>query len=88
MRLILFTTPTCQYCGPAKELLADIPEVEYINAVENMREAAKYGIRSVPALVIEKCSGVQTLTGLDQIAKFVDERESASSHSCGCSCGH
>lgn len=89
MRMMLFTTPTCQYCGPAKELLADTEGVEIINAVENQELAAMYGIRSVPCLVVERCSGTRTFTGLDQIANYVDENGNPSSGGgCGCSCGH
>ncbi|WP_426711395.1 glutaredoxin domain-containing protein [Cetobacterium sp. SF1] len=87
MKLILFTTPTCQYCGPAKELLADFDNIEILNALENLDLAEMYGIRSVPSLVLEKCSGPQVLVGLDQISKFVDE-SSEHSGSCGCNCGH
>ena len=87
MRIMLFTTPTCQYCGPAKELLADTEGVEIINAMENQELAGMYGIRAVPCLIVEKCSGTKTFIGLDQIAQFVDEN-GHSSGGCGCSCGH
>ncbi|MGL5088807.1 MAG: hypothetical protein ACRC6Z_05070 [Cetobacterium sp.] len=86
MRIMLFTTPTCQYCGPAKELVAAVEGVEILNAIENEDLAVMYGIRSVPCLVVEKCSGTQSYVGLDQIAKFIDEKESSAG--CGCSCGH
>ncbi|MBC2851218.1 thioredoxin family protein [Cetobacterium sp. 8H] len=87
MKIMLFTTPTCQYCGPAKELLADTEGVEIINALENQDLAGMYGIRSVPSLVVEKCSGTNVFVGLDQIAKYIDESENTSG-GCGCNCGH
>ncbi|MBC2855729.1 MAG: glutaredoxin domain-containing protein [Cetobacterium sp.] len=87
MKIMLFTTPTCQYCGPAKELLTDVDGVEYIDATQNLDLAQMYGIRSVPALVVEKCSGAQVFTGLDQISQFVDNQANPSG-GCGCSCGH
>ncbi|SKA08201.1 Glutaredoxin [Cetobacterium ceti] len=87
MKIMLFTTPTCQYCGPAKELVKNIENIEILNAMENLDLAELYGIRSVPALVLEKCSGNEVLVGLEQITNFVENEENFSGN-CGCNCGH
>lgn len=85
MKIMLFTLPTCKYCTPAKELLKDNKEVEIINLDDHEELGVKYGIRSVPTLVVENCSGATTYVGLDKITKFVEEHSSESG--CGCSCG-
>lgn len=86
MRILLFTTPTCQYCAPAKELLiaSKIEGIEYINATENMDLAKEFKIRSVPALVISKCSGSETFVGIDQIQDFIEKNKNSSGCQCGC----
>ncbi|MCJ8342167.1 MAG: glutaredoxin family protein [Cetobacterium sp.] len=72
MKIMLFTLPTCKYCIPAKELLKDKQEVEIINLEANEDLAVKYGIRSVPTLVVEHdCCSVSTYVGLDKIQNFI-----------------
>ena len=87
MKIMLFTTNTCGYCGPAKELLskANIPNIDYINASENLALAKEYGIRSVPSLVVSKCDGNQVYLGLDEIQKFIETMSKDAG--CGCNCG-
>nr|WP_307775070.1 thioredoxin family protein [uncultured Cetobacterium sp.] len=86
MRLYLFTTPTCQYCAPAKEALKTIKNpVEFLNAEEHMDLVQEYGIRTVPTLVVKKCKNVEILVGLDKIQNFVEENKNREPHSCGCS---
>lgn len=82
MKTMLFTLPTCKYCVPAKELLKDQKDIEVINLENNPDLAVKYGIRSVPALVVEKCDGFTTYIGLDKIENYKKEKVSASC--CGC----
>lgn len=83
MKIMLFTTPTCQYCGPAKELLeASGTKFDYIDATENMDLAKQYQIRSVPALIVSKCSGTQSYIGIDQIQAFIEATKNVSG--CGC----
>lgn len=86
MRIMLFTTPTCQYCTPAKEALSAIPNVEVIDATQNMELAGEYGIRSVPTLIVAKCSGAQSFVGLDKILEFVEAMKGSTG--CGCGCNH
>lgn len=86
MRLMLFTSPTCKYCNPAKELLGDFKDLEIINILENDEMTEMYGIRAVPTLVVEKCSGTEKYTGLDKISLFIDEY--SSKKGCGCGCHH
>lgn len=85
MKIMLFTTPTCQYCAPAKELLeASGVNFEYIDATQNMDLAKQYQIRSVPALIVSKCSGTQSYVGIDQIEAYIE----ASKGVTGCGCNH
>ncbi|MGL4534442.1 MAG: glutaredoxin domain-containing protein [Fusobacteriaceae bacterium] len=86
MRRILFTTPTCQYCAPAKEALSVIEGIEYIDATENLELAREFGVRSVPALVISKCSGNEVLVGLEEIQEYIELTKNSSG--CGCGCNH
>lgn len=86
MKKMLFTSPTCKYCVPAKEMLSDDKDVEIINVMENEALAVKYGIRSVPTLVVDKCSGPEIYVGLDKITSFVNKKVEENG-SCGCSCG-
>lgn len=87
MRIMLFTTTTCPHCGPAKELLKNscIENIEYITASENMDLVSEFEIRSVPTVVLSKCSGNQSFVGVDEIKKFIEMMEKDSS--CGCGCG-
>jgi len=55
----LFTSPTCPYCPKAEEVVSRVAREEGIVAIklpvntdEGMREALKFGIRAVPAVVI------------------------------------
>lgn len=86
MRLMLFTSPTCKYCDPAKRLLEDVEDLEIINILENDEMTEMYKVRAVPTLVVEKCSGTEIYTGLDKISKYVDEK--GTTKGCGCGCHH
>ncbi|WP_202319571.1 MJ0307 family thioredoxin [Archaeoglobus neptunius] len=55
----LFTSPTCPYCPKAEKVVSKVAKEEGVLAIElpvntdeGMKEALKYGIRGVPALVI------------------------------------
>jgi hypothetical protein len=51
----LFTSPTCHACPKIKEFMQTIElEGEHINAAtpEGQQEAAKYGLTSVPAVLL------------------------------------
>ncbi|MGL5122622.1 MAG: glutaredoxin family protein [Fusobacteriaceae bacterium] len=86
MKIMLFTTPACSYCGPAKELLktSGIQGVEYIDATENLELAETYGVRSVPCVILSKCSGNQSFVGLDKIQEFIEIMKEGKN----CKCGH
>ena len=53
MRKILFTTKSCPNCPPAKALLVNFTDIEYLDAHENMNLVSEFGIRAVPTLVVE-----------------------------------
>ncbi len=55
----LFTSPTCPYCPKAEEIVEKVAREEEVIAIklpvntnEGMKEALKFGIRAVPAVVI------------------------------------
>ncbi len=57
----LFTSPTCPYCPKAEKVVSKVAKDEGVvalelpvNTDEGMREALKYGIRGVPALVVDE----------------------------------
>ncbi len=57
----LFTSPTCPYCPKAEKVVSKVAKEEGVvalelpvNTDEGMREALKYGIRGVPALVVDE----------------------------------
>lgn len=64
MKLKVFWTPQCGQCPQQKEIVDDLAadrddvEVEKINAAEEMQAANQYGVRGVPATVVEDDDGV------------------------------
>lgn len=55
----LFTSPTCPYCPKAAKVVEKVVSEEKVMAVElpvntdrGMQEALKFGIRAVPAIVV------------------------------------
>lgn len=52
MRKIMFTTKTCPNCVPAKEAVANVEDIEVLDAHENIELAQGFGIRAVPSLVV------------------------------------
>jgi len=57
----LFTSSTCPYCPKAEKVVSKIAKEEGVLAIElpvntdeGMKEALKYGIRGVPAVVINE----------------------------------
>ncbi len=57
----LFTSPTCPYCPRAERVVSKVAREEGVVAIEfpvnteqGMKEALKYGIRGVPALVVDE----------------------------------
>ncbi len=57
----LFTSPTCPHCPKAERVVSRVAREEGVIAIEfpvnteqGMKEALKYGIRGVPALVIDE----------------------------------
>jgi ribonucleoside-triphosphate reductase len=68
---ILFTTKSCPRCPEAKEKLEG-HNVIFVDAMENMEDAEKYGIRSVPTLVlINNDSKAKKYVGVDGINQYL-----------------
>jgi len=69
---ILFTTETCPRCPEAKDMLKNENNVKFINANHNLEEANKYGVRSVPSLVvIDLNKNFKIYTGVNGISEFL-----------------
>lgn len=69
---ILFTTSTCPKCPEAKELLKNEKNIKHINAEDSMDAAVKYGIRSVPSLVVvNEDNKYKIYSGISEILEFL-----------------
>ena len=69
---ILFTTETCPKCPEAKNILKDEKNLRFVNANDSMDEALKYGIRSVPSLVVvETDNKYKIYSGINEIYNFL-----------------
>ena len=69
---ILFTTETCPKCPEAKSILKNEENLRFINASESMDEAIKYGVRSVPSLVVvHKNNQFKIYAGINEIYNFL-----------------
>jgi glutaredoxin-related protein len=69
-KVILFTTKNCPNCPRAKDEMKGTLNLEVIDAEENFDITRKYGIRSVPAVVVEENGAYRTYTGISDIVKF------------------
>lgn len=68
---ILFTTKSCPRCPEAKEKLEG-HDVIFVDAMENMEDAEKYGIRSVPTLVLlNNDSKAKKYVGVEGINQYL-----------------
>lgn len=73
MEKMLFTSKTCKYCIPAKEILKNTEDVLVKDISESEDLVIKYGIRSVPTLVTNcTCEGVKKYIGVNEIEEFVN----------------
>lgn len=72
-KVMLFTTKHCPNCPRAKSEIEGLINYELVDAEENIETTRKYGIRSVPSLVVEESSGYRTYTGISDIIKFRKE---------------
>ncbi len=69
---ILFTTETCPKCPEAKNILKNEENLRFINASESLDEAIKYGVRSVPSLVVvDKNNQFKIYAGINEIYNFL-----------------
>lgn len=78
MKNLLFTTATCPKCPATKDMLiAKNIEFEHIDAStkEGLDLARKYGVGSVPTLVVVDDSGERkdSAHGIDEIESLVEE---------------
>ncbi|HNW16723.1 MAG TPA: anaerobic ribonucleoside-triphosphate reductase, partial [bacterium] len=72
-KVMLFTTKHCPNCPRAKEEMQGTTNLQVIDAEENFDVTRKYGIRSVPAVVVEEAGAYKTYTGISDIIKYKRE---------------
>ena len=68
-KVILFTAQTCPNCPKAKEELKEI-NIEHIDAHQNIELAQKFGIRTVPTLVVVNGDDSTNYVGLAGVFKI------------------
>lgn len=75
MRRIMFTTKTCPNCIPAKEAVANIEDIEILDAHENIELAQEFGIRAVPSLIIidDTRKIKEAYVGAEDISEYVSK---------------
>ena len=69
-QVYLFTQKTCPNCPKAKEEMEGTPYLRVLDAAENMDLARKFGIRSVPTVVVCENNAYKTYSGLSDIIDF------------------
>jgi ribonucleoside-triphosphate reductase len=69
-QVYLFTQKTCPNCPKAKEEMEGTPYLRVLDAAENMDLARKFGIRSVPTVVVCENNAYKTYSGLSDIISF------------------
>lgn len=75
--ILYFSTTTCGPCKMFKPVVQQVSaetgkQVQYIDAQQNSELAAKYGVSSVPTIVIEAGHDVVKLIGAQPKAKLID----------------
>ena len=73
----LLTSPTCPYCPKAREVVKRLAESEKdviameldVTTEEGLKEALKFGIRAVPAIIINDLVGVPSLNELKRMIR-------------------
>lgn len=77
----LLTSPTCPYCPKAREVVKELAE-ENENVValelsvttdEGLREALKFGISGVPAIIINDADVIMGVPRLSDLRRLVEK---------------
>jgi small redox-active disulfide protein 1 len=77
--LELFTSPTCPYCPRAREAIGDAVKAmknalfieRDVTESENAELARRYGIQSVPTLIINGAYRIEGVPGRDDLLRFL-----------------
>lgn len=77
--LELFTSPTCPYCPKAREAIGEVVKTmknallieREVTEPENAELARKYGIYSVPTLIINGQYRVEGVPRRDELQRFL-----------------
>jgi ribonucleoside-triphosphate reductase (formate) len=73
MNGLLFTTKICPRCPAAKQYLSKFNNIEHIDAQENTALTKKYGIRTVPSLVLLDNEELKQILNYTDIMNFKGE---------------
>ena len=73
----MLTSPTCPYCPKAREVVKRLAESEKdviameldATTEEGLKKALKFGIRAVPAIIINDLVGVPSLNELKRMIR-------------------
>ncbi len=76
-KVILFTAQTCPNCPRAKEELQDVSDIEHIDAHQNIELAQKFGVRTVPTLVVVDGEESTNYVGLAGVLKYKQDIKEA-----------
>ena len=78
----LITSPTCPHCVTAKKVLEEFSEQKDVQIIElsvttdeGMKEAIKFGVRSVPAIVVNDKKVIVGVPSVEELAKAVEDTE-------------
>ena len=78
----LIASPTCPHCVTAKKVLEEFSEQKDVQIIElsvttdeGMKEAIKFGVRSVPAIVVNDERVIVGVPSVKELARAVEETE-------------
>ena len=78
----LIASPTCPHCVTAKKVLEEFSEQKDVQIIElsvttdeGMKEAIKFGVRSVPAIVVNDKKVIVGVPSVKELARAVEETE-------------
>ncbi|AGK60689.1 small redox-active disulfide protein 1 [Archaeoglobus sulfaticallidus PM70-1] len=81
IKIKLLTSPTCPYCPMAADVVRkfveknkDVVAIEIpVNTDEGLKEAVKFGIRGVPALIINDQAVILGVPSMGELQRVVEQ---------------
>lgn len=76
INIVDFYSPNCAPCTLLKKELEGLDNVEYVNVMDNMEEAKKFGVRKAPTVIIlENGEEINRFSGFktkEEIASYLE----------------